>query len=131
MLRRKILRAAPKDSGGILPKKGKSEGFSKIHTEKDILRYEFKTDMAKVNSTTKKLEKTIESTQEEVIEQKDQVQTTKEEMESLQNDAKEMGKKTEDLTKKNNTSLEQYTRRKYPRFNNFQESERKECKSVM
>lgn len=125
-----------KDSVDCL-RKELSEGFSKMHTEMDILRYELKSDMAEVKSTMKELEKSLEFTQEEVIELKDQAQTTKKEMETLRNDTQEMGKKIEDLTKKlkeqeeRNTSLEQYTRRNNLRFNNIQESEGEDCKSLI
>ena len=77
---KKNIDMAEKDEGGhnITEAYQMSEGFSKIHTEMDILRYKLKSDLEQVKSTMKDLENSIEFTQEEVSELKNQAQTTRE-----------------------------------------------------
>ena len=111
-----------------------SEGFVKLHTDFDKLRFEFKTEIDAVKLSIKDIEKSLTDTQSEVQDLKVHFET----------ETKEHSKEVDALDKKiayledrlkqeveNNIALEQYTRRENLRFNNIEEKEHEDCKMVV
>ena len=113
-----------------------SEGFVKLHTDFDKLRFEFKTEIDAVKLSIKDIEKSLTYmyTQCEVQDLKVHFETeTKEHSKEV--DALNMKiADLEDRLKqevKNNITLEQYTRLENLRFNNIEEKEHEDCKMVV
>ena len=111
-----------------------SEGFVKLHTDLDKLRFEFKTEIDAVKLSIKDIKKSLTYTQGEVEDLK----------EHFEMEAKEHSKEVDALNKKiadleerlkqeveNNIALEQYTRRENLRFNNIEEKEHGDCTAVI
>ena len=111
-----------------------SEGFLKLHTDLDKLRFEFKTEIDAVKLLIKDIEKSLNYTQGEVEDLK----------EHFEMETKEHSKEVVALKKKianlegrlkqeveNNIALEQYTRHKNLCFNNIEEKEHEDCKTVI
>ena len=103
-----------------------SEGFAKLHTDLDKLRFEFKTEIDAVKLSMKDIEKSLTYTQSEVEDLKERF-----EMETKEHskEVNPLNKKIADLEDRlkqeveNNIALEQYTRRENLRFNNIEEKE--------
>ena len=111
-----------------------SEGFVKLHTDLDKLRFEFKTEIDAVRLSIKDIEKSLTYTQSEVENLK----------EHFEMETKEHSKEVDALNKKiidlkgrlkqeveNNIALEQYTRRENLRFNNIDEKDHEDCKAII
>ena len=110
-----------------------SEGFVKLHSDLDKLRFEFKTEIEAVKLSIKDIEKSLTYTQSEVeglkehfeMERKGhlkEVDTLKEKIADLEDGLKQ--------EVENNIALEQYTRRENLRFNNIEEKEHEDCRAV-
>ena len=111
-----------------------SEGFVKLHTDLDKLRFEFKAEMDAVKLSIKDIEKSLTYTQSEVEDLKERFEMeTKEHSKEVNT----LNKKIADLEDRlkqeveNNIALEQYTRRENLRFNNIEEKEYEDCKAVV
>ena len=111
-----------------------SEGFVKLHTDLDKLRFEFKTELDAVKLSIRDIEKSLTYTQSEVEGLK----------EHFEMEAKELLKEVDTLNSKiadledrlkreveNNIALEQYTRRENLRLNNIEDKEHEDCKAVV
>ena len=110
-----------------------SEGFAKLHSDLDVLRSEFKTDIDQVKSI-KDFEKSLTFTQSKVEDLKEQFQM---EQKVRSKDLDALNKKIADLERKlkqeaeNNITLEQYMPRENLRFNNIREEEHENSKVVV
>ena len=111
-----------------------SEGFVKLHTDLDKLRFEFKTELDAVKLSIKDIEKSLTYTRSKVEDLKEHFET----------EAKELSKEVDTLNKKiadledrlkqeveNNIALERYTRRENLRVINIEEKEHEDCKAVV
>ena len=111
-----------------------SEGFVKLHTDLDKLRFEFKTEIDAVKMSIKDIEKSLTYTQSEVEGLKEQFEM---EMKEHSKEVDTLNKKItylEDRLKQeaeNNVALEQYTRRENLRFNNIEEKVLEDCRVVV
>ena len=111
-----------------------SEGFVKLHTDLDKLRFEFKTELDAVKLSTRDIEKSLTYTQSEVDDLKEHFET---EAKELTKEVGTLNKKIADLEDRlkqeveNNIALEQYTRRENLRFNNIEEKEHEDCNAVV
>ena len=111
-----------------------SEGFVKLHTDLDKLRFEFRTEIDAVKLSIKDTEKSLTYTQSEVEDLKEHFEMeTKEHSKEVYS----LNKKIADLEGRlkqeveNNIALEQYTRRENLRFNDIKEKEHEDCKAVI
>ena len=111
-----------------------SEGFVKLHTDLDKLRFEFKAEIDAVKLSIKDIERSLTYTQSEVEDLKERFEMeTKEHSKEVNT----LNKKIADLEDRlkqeveNNIALEQYTRRENLRFNNIEEKEYEDCKAVV
>ena len=111
-----------------------TEGFATIHSDMDKLRHEFKIDLDEVRDKIKELEAGLTYNQEEVSSLNEKAAKSSEEH------AKDVATLTEriaDLEQQlkqeleNNIKLEQYTRRENLRFNNIEETEGEDCKTLL
>lgn len=109
-------------------------GFDGLRSELDKLRYELKNDIDQIRIETQGLKQSLEFTQGDVAVMKEKaemdLQKTNEELETLRKriTSLELQLQTEI---ENNIKLEQYTRRENLRFNNIEEIEGEDCKSVI
>ena len=110
------------------------EGFVKLHTDLDKLRFEFKTEIDAVKLSIKDIDKSLTYTQSEVEDLKEHF-----EMETKEHSKEVVAlkKKIADLEGRlkeeveNIIALEQYTQRKNLCFNNIEEKEHEHCKTVI
>ena len=111
-----------------------SEGFVKLHTDLDKLRFEFKTEIEAVKLSIKDIEKSLTYTQSEVEGLKEHFEM---EMKEHSKEVDTLNKKIADLEDglkqevENNIALEQYTRRENLRFNNIEDKEHEDCRAVV
>ena len=109
-----------------------SEGFVKLHTDLDKLRFEFKTELDAVKLPIREIEKSLTYTQSEVEDLTEHFET---EAKELTKEVGTLNKKIADLEDRlkqveNNIALDQYTRRENLRFNNIEEKEHEDCEAV-
>ena len=115
-------------------RKAMEAGFDGLRSELDKLRYELKNDIDQIRIETQGLKQSLEFTQGDVtiIKKKAEMdlQKTNEELETLMKriTSLELQLQTEI---ENNIKLEQYTQRENLRFNNIEEVEGEDCKSVI
>ena len=111
-----------------------TEGFATIHSDMDKLRHEFKIDLDEVRDKIKELEVGLTHNQEEVSSLNEKAVKISEEH------AKDVASLTEQIAEleqqlkqevENNIKLEQYTRRENLRFNNIEETEGEDCKTLV
>ena len=111
-----------------------SEGFVKLDTDLDKLRFEFKTEIEAVKLSIKDIEKSLTYTQSEVEGLKEHFEM---EMKEHSKEVDTLNEKIADLEEglkqevENNIALEQYTRRENLRFNNIEEKEHEDCRAVV
>ena len=111
-----------------------SEGFFKLHTDLDKLRFEFKTEIKAVKMLIKDIEKSLTYTQSEMEGLKEHFEM---EMKEHSKEVDTLNKKIADLEDglkqevENNIALEQYTRRENLRFNNIEEKQHEDCTVVV
>ena len=111
-----------------------SEGFVKLHTDLDKLRFEFKTEIDAVKLSIKDIEKSLTYTQSEVEDLKERFEMETKEHSKEVNTLNKNIADLEDRLKQeveNNIALELYTRRENLRFNNIEEKEYEDCKAVV
>ena len=111
-----------------------SEGFVKLQTDLDKLRFEFKTEIDKVKLSIKDIEKSLNCTQSEDEDFKEHFEMeTKEHSKELVALKKKIANLEGRLKQEveNNIALEQYTRHENLRFNNIEEKELEDCKTVI
>ena len=111
-----------------------SEGFIKLHTDLDKLRFEFKTEIDALKLSIKDIEKSLTYTQSEVEDLKEhfEMETKEHSKEMLALNEKIVhleGRLKQEI--ENNITLEQYTRCENLRFNNIESKEHEDCKAVM
>ncbi|XP_068749331.1 uncharacterized protein [Montipora capricornis] len=115
-------------------RKAMEAGFDGLRSELDKLRYELKNDIDQIRIETQGLKQSLEFTQGDVSAMKEKaemdLQKTNEELDTLRKriTSLELQLQTEI---ENNIKLEQYTRRENLRFNNIEEIEGEDCKSVI
>ena len=115
-------------------RKAMEAGFNGLRSELDKLRYELKNDIEQIRIETQGLKQSLEFTQGDVAVMKEKaemdLQKTNDELETLRKriTSLELQLQTEI---ENNIKLEQYTRRENLRFNNIEENEGEDCKSVV
>ena len=115
-------------------RKAMEAGFDGLRSELDKLRNELKNDIDQIRIETQGLKQSLEFTQGDVAVMKEKaemdLQKTNEELDTLRKriTSLELQLQTEI---ENNIKLEQYTRRENLRFNNIEEIEGEDCKSVI
>ena len=105
-----------------------SEGFVKLHTYLDKLRFEFKTEIDAVKLSIKGHEENLTYTQSEVEDLKGHFGLeTKEHSKEVDT----LNKKIADMEDRLKQEFENNTRRENLRFNNIEKKEREDCKAVV
>ena len=74
------------------------EGFSKIHTDMDILRCEMKAEMTILKETVKDMERSLEFTQGEVDLLKEETKANEDQVAKLQHCLEDLDRKINELT---------------------------------
>ena len=109
-------------------------GFAGLQSEMDKLRYELKGEIDLIKTEMKDFKQSLEATQGDIDLMKEKaeknLQETNAEVEALRNKIATLEIQLKAETE-NNMNLEQYTRRENLRFNNIQETEDEDCKTLI
>ena len=109
-------------------------GFAGLRSDMDRLRYEFKSDVEKIEHEMKEITQGLNSAQGDVEMLKEKIdkdsKETTTELDALRSKVVDLELRL-NAEIENNVRLEQYTRRENLRFNNINETDGEDCKAII